>query len=157
MNPIEVKKSIEIRLRNYARQSIPIEKAHPEATSKLLQFFSNPETALLRDPYLELLPRYKAGETLAELRDAGLIDEITAEIFAEYFGKKKPSGKGNSSFPSSRRDPASVRPRPKRRQWVQRGRESRGVLRNRLRKNRVLSNTGHRPSREGVEERNRGQ
>ena len=88
MNPIEVKKSIEIRLRNYARQSIPIEKAHPEATSKLLEFFSNPETALLRDPYLELLPRYKAGETLAELRDAGLIDEITAEIFAEYFGKK---------------------------------------------------------------------
>ena len=88
MNPIEVKKSIEIRLRNYARQSIPIEKAHPEATSKLLEFFSNPETALLRDPYLELLPRYKAGETLAELRDARLIDEITAEIFAEYFGKK---------------------------------------------------------------------
>ena len=88
MNPIKVKKSIETRLRNYARQSILIEKAHPEATPKLLDFFSNPETALFQDPYLELLPRYQQGATLAELRDDKLIDPVTADIFAEYFGQK---------------------------------------------------------------------
>jgi hypothetical protein len=87
MNPIKVKKSIEARLRNYARQSIPIEKAHPEATLKLLEFFSNPETALFQDPYLELLPRYQQGATLAQLRDDQLIDPMTANIFAEYFGQ----------------------------------------------------------------------
>ena len=87
MNPIKVKKSIETRLRNYARQSIPIEKAHPEATPKLLKFFSNPETALFQDPYLELLPRYQQGDTLAKLRNDQLIDPVTAEIFAEYFGQ----------------------------------------------------------------------
>jgi hypothetical protein len=85
MNPAQVKKSIETRLRDYARQSIPIEKAHPEATNKLLEFFANPKTALLQDPYLELLPRYQHGETLAELRDQRLIDPLTAEIFADYF------------------------------------------------------------------------
>jgi hypothetical protein len=88
MNPIKVKKSIETRLRNYARQSIPVEKAHREATPKLLEFFSNPETALFQDPYLELLPRYQQGATLAQLRDDDLIDYETAKIFAEYFGQK---------------------------------------------------------------------
>ena len=88
MNPAQVKKDIETRLQNYARQSIPIEKAHPEATDKLLKFFNDPETALLQDPYLELLPRYQAGESLRQLSDDEFIDPMTAEIFADYFGQK---------------------------------------------------------------------
>lgn len=87
MNPIQTKTKIEERLRNYARQSIPIERAHPDYTEKLNSFFGREETALLQQPYLELLPRYKQGETLADLRDQGVIHSVTAEIFADYFGR----------------------------------------------------------------------
>jgi hypothetical protein len=88
MNPAQVKSRIEKRLRDYARQSIPIEKSHTDATPKLTEFFANSETALLQDPYLELLPRYKRGQTLEDLIQSRLIDEVTGEIFAEYFGSK---------------------------------------------------------------------
>jgi hypothetical protein len=90
MNPAQTKANVERRLRDYARQSIPIERAHRDESTreKLLKFFSDPETALLKEPYLELLPRYSVGASLADLSEQGFIDPMTAKIFAEYFGSE---------------------------------------------------------------------
>jgi len=85
MNPTKTKAKIEKRLLNYIRESIPIERAHPDFSAKIENFFGAPETALLQDPYLELLPRYKRDATLAELQEQGLLHPTTVEIFAKYF------------------------------------------------------------------------
>lgn len=83
MNPVEVSKKIQQRVRNLIRKSLPVERAVPAMAPILDQFFiDNP---LAQDPFLELVPDYQPGESLADLAAKGVITPRTAEIFANYF------------------------------------------------------------------------
>ena len=83
MNPIEVSKKIQQRVRNSIRKSLPVERAVPAMVPILDQFFvDNP---LAQDPFLELVPDYQPGVSLAELAKEDVITGRTAQIFANYF------------------------------------------------------------------------
>jgi ATP-dependent helicase YprA (DUF1998 family) len=83
MNPIEVSQKIQHRVRNSIRKSLPVERSVPAMVPILDQFFiDNP---LAQDPFLELVPDYQPGVSLAELANEGVITERTAQIFANYF------------------------------------------------------------------------
>jgi ATP-dependent helicase YprA (DUF1998 family) len=83
MNPIAVSKKIQQRVRNSIRKSLPVERAVPAMVPILDQFFvDNP---LAQDPFLELVPDYQPGVSLAELAEEDVITGRTAQIFANYF------------------------------------------------------------------------
>ena len=83
MNPVEVSAKIQKRVRNWIRKSLPVERSVPQMAPILDQFFA--ENPLAQDPFLELVPDYQPGVSLADLADQGVVTRRTAEIFANYF------------------------------------------------------------------------
>jgi hypothetical protein len=83
MNPIEVSKSIQQRVRNSIRKSLPVERAVPEMAAVMDRFFN--DNPLAQEPFLELVPDYRPGVSLADLANDGVITLRTAQVFANYF------------------------------------------------------------------------
>ena len=83
MNPIEAGARIEQRLQDYVRRALPVERSMPAFKDKLDDLFRDYRMA--RDPYLEIVPPYERGCTLAALADQQVIHPDTAAIFAKAF------------------------------------------------------------------------
>lgn len=83
MNPVDVSAKIQNRVRNSIRKSLPVERSVPQMGPILDQFFD--DNPLAQDPFLELVPDYQPGVSLAELANENVISPRTATIFANYF------------------------------------------------------------------------
>jgi hypothetical protein len=83
MHAIRDGKTIETNLRNYIRRTLPVERADPGLTPLVEALFG--EHPLAEPPFLEAMPHYKTGATLADLAADGVIHKDTASIFAKAF------------------------------------------------------------------------
>lgn len=83
MNPLSAAHQLQGRLTDYIRFSLPIEKSVHEFTPHVEKLFA--EHKFAKAPYLELMTGYKAGESLQELAEDGVIHAETASIFAKAF------------------------------------------------------------------------
>ena len=83
MNPLTASEQLQVRLTDYIRFSLPIERSVPEFTPHIEKLFA--EHKFAKAPYLELMTGYKTGESLQRLAEDGVIHAETASIFAKAF------------------------------------------------------------------------
>lgn len=94
MNPIDIKQEIEDALCKQLRFMYPFDDVCPNSSiareiKKLFPVGEEDKSKrheFVNSAYVEAIPQYKPGRTLAELKAASVLHESTAAAFAKYFG-----------------------------------------------------------------------